>query len=509
MRIHKKTANQLAIMLTAFGLMAAFGFILPKKEKSQIYLSSFENVLGTSFDMKVVAINPQLADRAETIALKEIDRLSSILSTYDPTSEFSLWQKTFQQPIHVSQELYDVLNLFSTWKKRTDGALNPAVADMIYTWKKGEQNNLLPDMNALMHTASQIQQDQWLLDAGNQTATRTGQAGLILNSFAKSYIINKVAEKISSLEGIETVMVNIGGDIVIKGKSAEKIRLENPLAAADNNFEKNVIRVNNAAVATSGNYKRGFLIGGKWHSHILDPRTGLPVEKVRSVTVIAPHATDAGALATAFNVMDPEASIKLAASTGAEFKMILADGQEIESKGWKNHLVNNKNNLPTDFAERKVKEKEWDKSFEVAIQLELAKFEGRFRRPFVAVWVEDAKKNTVRTLALWYNKPRWLPDLKEWYRKNNSSYPGGGQDMASISSATRPAGSYILKWDGKDDKGKYMNEGTYTIFIEAAREHGTYQIMKQELNCKKRPERIDIPGNTEVSAASVEYKKLH
>jgi len=125
------------------------------------------------------------------------------------------------------------------------------------------------------------------------------------------------------------------------------------------------------------------------------------------------------------------------------------------------------------------------------------------------VWVEDAKKNTVRTLALWYNKPRWLPDLKEWYRKNNNNYNGGAQDMSAISSATRPAGSYTLKWDGKDDKGKYVNEGTYTIFIEAAREHGTYQIMKQEINCKKKPEHFEIPGNIEVSSASVEYKKLN
>jgi thiamine biosynthesis lipoprotein ApbE len=495
--------------LAAILLITAFSFALPKKEKLQTYVSSFENVLGTSFDLKVNALDAKQADKAEEVALAEIDRLSSILSSYDPKSEFSQWQATLGQPVKVSSELFEVLSLFSTWKQRTHGALNPAVGQIIKTWKEGEKTNQLPNVIELKKSVSDIQPEQWILNASEQTATRTGKASLVMNSFVKSYIINKVADKITHVEGIESVMVNIGGDIVVKGKAPEKINIEDPSTAADNTLDRNYISINNSAIATSGNYKRGFSINGKWYSHILDPRTGLPAEKVKSVTVVGPNATDAGALATAFNIMDPAESIQLAEVIGAEFKMVLTNGQAIESKGWKNLIANNETKSHPKIIETKAKDKEWDKNFEVAIQLELAKFEGRFRRPFVAVWVEDAKRNTVRTLALWYNKPRWLPDLKEWYRKNNSSYNGGAEDMSSISSATRPAGSYILKWDGKDDKGKYVNEGTYTIFIEAAREHGTYQIMKQEINCKKKPEHFDIPGNIEVSSASVEYKKLN
>ena len=495
--------------LAAIVLIAAFSFALPKKEKPQTYVSSFENVLGTSFDLKVSALDGKQADKAEEIALAEIDRLSSILSSYDPKSEFNQWQATFHQPIKVSSELFEVLNLFSTWKQRTHGALNPAVGQLINSWKEGEKLNLLPNMIDLKKSASAIQEEQWTLNTAEQTATRTGKASLLMNSFVKSYIINKVADMIAKIDGVEAVMVNIGGDIVVKGKAPEKINIEDPVTAADNTLEKNFITISNGAIATSGNYKRGFSINGKWYSHILDPRTGLPVEKVKSATVVAPNATDAGALATAFNVLDPVESMQLADAAGAEFKMVLADGQSIESKGWKKLLEKNDTKSTPKIDEKKAKDKDWDKNFEVAIQLELAKFEGRFRRPFVAVWVEDAKKNTVRTLALWYNKPRWLPDLKEWYRKNNNNYNGGAQDMSAISSATRPAGSYTLKWDGKDDKGKYVNEGTYTIFIEAAREHGTYQIMKQEINCKKKPEHFEIPGNIEVNNASVEYKKLN
>jgi hypothetical protein len=121
--------------------------------------------------------------------------------------------------------------------------------------------------------------------------------------------------------------------------------------------------------------------------------------------------------------------------------------------------------------------------------------------------VEDSKKNTVKTLALWYNKPRWLPDLKMWFRKNDGKYTPETKDIATISSATRPPGSYLLKWDGKDEDGIYVAADTYTIYIEAAREHGTYQLIKQEVVCKDKAQEWVLKGNEEVSAASIAYKK--
>jgi hypothetical protein len=100
-----------------------------------------------------------------------------------------------------------------------------------------------------------------------------------------------------------------------------------------------------------------------------------------------------------------------------------------------------------------------------------------------------------------------LPDLKEWYRKNQADYKPGLKDMNTISSATRPAGNYTIKWDGKNDDGEYVNADNYTICIELAREHGTYQIIKQEVACKSKAGEYPLQGNAEVKAASIEYKK--
>jgi FAD:protein FMN transferase len=216
--------------------------------------------------------------------------------------------------------------------------------------------------------------------------------------------------------------------------------------------------------------------------------------------VVSQNATDAGAMATAFNIMDIEASRKLAASIpGTEYLIITKNGGKYCSEGW--HELEISSGLQAS-AKTDVQG-----DYELLINMELAQFEGRFRRPFVAIWIEDSKHKTVRNLALWFNKPRWLPDLKEWYRSNYQEVSSAGQGVQSISSATRPPGKYTIKWDMKDDKGNSVPLGKYTIYIEAAREHGTYQLMKKEIDCRKKDQSVTIPGNTEVSSASLEYRK--
>jgi hypothetical protein len=128
-------------------------------------------------------------------------------------------------------------------------------------------------------------------------------------------------------------------------------------------------------------------------------------------------------------------------------------------------------------------------------------------RPFVAIWIEDENKVPVRSITLWYNKPKWLPDLREWYHIFGTNFNADNTQFSSITSATRSPGKYIIKWDGKDDKGNYVKPGNYTVCIEAAREHGTYQMVRQELECKKTPKLINLTGNVEIASASIEYRK--
>ena len=103
----------------------------------------------------------------------------------------------------------------------------------------------------------------------------------------------------------------------------------------------------------------------------------------------------------------------------------------------------------------------------------------------MAVWVENKDGMAVRNLALWVSHGgpgpfQWLPDLKRWYRSDQAAAAVDKTDMVlTISRPTRPPGKYSVIWDGKDDHGKPLARGEYTIFIDAAREHGTYQSHPQ------------------------------
>ena len=286
--------------------------------------------------MKVNSSSEDIADQAETLALEEIDRLSKILSGYDPSSEFSIWQTTQGVPVTVSKELFEVLELFDTWRQRTNGGLDASVQVISLLWKEAAMKQQVPSGSALETVVEQAQKQHWTLDPVIETATHLSRVPLMTNTFVKSYIIKTVAEKVKNIPGVNDVLVNIGGDIVLIGNDLnENINIADPLADAENDLPLTAIRIENKAIATSGNYRRGVLINGQWFSHIIDPRNGLPADNVISATVVADKATDAGALATAFNVLEPAEAKKLAATIpGVEYMILTKDGERILSSGW-------------------------------------------------------------------------------------------------------------------------------------------------------------------------------
>lgn len=476
-----------------------------KAKTSRFFVSNFENVLGTSMEVKVKAFSQKQANVAESKALSEIKRLSSILSAYDTNSEFYKWTLTNNKAVPVSDELFEVLQLFDGWKQKTNGAIDPAAEAIGKLWKLSSLQNEIPSSTAINQTLAQMNQQQWVLDAAHKTATHSGTAPLMLNTFVKSYIIHKAVEVALSNTGVEGMVLNIGGDIVVKGIVDEKIAITNPVANAENDMAQSLIHVQNKTVATSGDYRRGNIINGKWYSHIVDPRTGMPAQNIASATVIANDASTAGALATAFNILTPEASVKLANELpDVEYMIVTKDGAIIKSNNWKNYEVVE---APMVTKTASPIFGGWNTDYELVVNVELAQIAGFPRRPFVAIWLEDADKKPIRTLSVWYNKPKWLRDLRAWYTANHDTYNDVAGNMPSIAGATRPAGKYAVKWDGKDDKGELVKSGKYTVNIEVAREHGTYQLITQEIKCAGSDKQIELPANTEVAAASLSYKK--
>ncbi|HEY2039761.1 MAG TPA: DUF2271 domain-containing protein [Edaphobacter sp.] len=474
------------------------------QSRSKPHVFYHENVLGTSLELKLRTASDAQATQAEAAALREIDRENRILSAWSSTSEFSRWTRTHNTPVHVSPELYDVLSLFDRWHQQTAGALDASAETAVRAWKLAAVENREPTDAELRKAVVAMQHPHWSLDPVHRTATHLDDAPIALNSFAKSYIASRAANA-ALAAGATGVLLNIGGDIVLRGDITERVAITDPHAAAENDPPIDLIRLSNRSIATSGDYKRGFDIHGVHYSHIIDPRTGEPAESVLSSTVIASDAATAGALATAFSVIPPEQSRRLAASIpNIDYLLVLRDGRTIASHNWPSRELPRLQTVSYAPPQKAVA------SLDLLINLELARIDDpRYRRPYVAVWVEDSDRFPVRTLALWFQKPRWLPELKSWYHADKVRNLAEGTDLSTtISSATRSPGKYTLRWDGKDNAGKPVKPGKYTIFIEAAREHGTYGLIRQEINWDgKTASQFTLPGNKEIASVSLDYGK--
>jgi thiamine biosynthesis lipoprotein ApbE len=463
-----------------------------------VYRFDYENVLGTSLELKFAATSEAQAARAEAAALGEIDREAKILSSWDVNSEFSRWARTRGVPVRVSPELFEVLGMYDRWRERTGGALDASAEAVIRVWKAAADERRTPAQAELDAAVEAVRQAHWRLDAANRTATHLSDTPLVLASFTKSYILSRAAGAAMKTSGVSSAVVNIGGDLVVRGALTEPVAIADPQADAENGPPIAELMIHNRAVATSGDYRRGFEIGGRHYSHIVDPRSGMPAADVISSTVVAPDAAEAGALATAFSVMKPAESRKLAQSIpGVEYLLVKKNGERVASREFAGILRTKSGILP--FAA--AAEGAWDPAMELTIHVELASPLGFAKRPYLAAWVEDSSRAAVRTLALWYRKERYLDELRAWYRAQ------GNDPRPSVSSATRGPGKYTIDWNGKDNRGNYVKAGKYTVLLEVSREHGTYQLMRQELDFNGTSKQISFPANTEVASASFDYHK--
>lgn len=122
--------------------------------------------------------------------------------------------------------------------------------------------------------------------------------------------------------------------------------------------------------------------------------------------------------------------------------------------------------------------------------------------PYVAVWVEDLDGNLVQTISLWYEQSgkggRWLSDLAQWY-----SASGRASDV-TMSGATRVAGDYTVVWDGSGLDGAPVTQGEYVLFVEAAREHGPYEITSQQITIGSDAFTVALTDNGELRNVSAE-----
>jgi FAD:protein FMN transferase len=292
-----------------------------------------EPVLGTALTLYAAAKSQRVLDTVENYLFTEIDRLEAIFSVFRTDSELRQWQAAPGDCV-ASSELAELLTEALQWQQRSDGIFNPAVGVLTARWKQAEAAGTVPSADELTLLAESITHPPF--EMANGQPQKTGDCTrLNFNAFAKGHIVDLAAASLVKKLDVTTVLLNIGGDLVHVGERGAAVAIEDPLRPFDNAEPLMSIELRNAGFATSGSARRGFTVGGKWFSHVIDPRNGQPVEVIASASVKATNAATADAIATVLSVVSAAEGVAFVdAIEGAAGLMVTNTGEQHPSARW-------------------------------------------------------------------------------------------------------------------------------------------------------------------------------
>ncbi len=296
------------------------------QERKYVTVQRTQKLMGSRFDITVVAINEEIGYIRVDEAISEITRIEKMISSWDPESETSLINKNAGiKPVKVSIELFNLIKRAKQISVMTDGAFDISYASMDKIWKFDGSMKYKPSETEIKESIAKIGYDKIILDTKNQTVFLRDQGMKIsFGAIGKGYAADRAKELLVSKQVVAGI-INASGDLTTWGTKAsgEKwlIGIANPLSK-----EKifSWLPIIESSVATSGNYDRFVIFNGKKYSHIIDPRTGYPSQGVNSVSIFAKHAELCDVLATAVYIMGKDAGLSFINKLG-DTEVILVD----------------------------------------------------------------------------------------------------------------------------------------------------------------------------------------
>lgn len=287
-------------------------------------------LLGTLVEVRVGA-STDVAERADRAAVAEFQRLDAVFSTYRDDSELNRWRR--DEVSTCSPDLLTVLEAAQEWYEASAGAFHPATGMLRQRWLAAHQVGAIPSPAELSALADGTRSLPYRV-SGTTVQRLDDCTGLDLNGIAKGYIVDRAATAAAAVPGVSSVMVNAGGDLRHRGEGTVLVGVEDPARPFDNQPPRWSVRVADGGLATSGSARRGFQVGERWLGHVLDPRTGWPVEHTTSVTVLARDTMTADVLATVLGVLEPNEAIAFAASRGIGCLLVDSSGTASTSPDW-------------------------------------------------------------------------------------------------------------------------------------------------------------------------------
>ncbi|BCY28810.1 FAD:protein FMN transferase [Flavobacterium okayamense] len=288
----------LLLLLSTF----SFGQIVHKKKAS---------LLGSPFEVTVIAKDSVEGESFCNKAIEEVKRIENLISDWIPATEISNVNKyAGVKPIIVKKEVFDLVERSLQISRLTDGAFDISYASMDRIWNFDGSMKKMPTPEEIKASVSKVGYQNVILDKENSTIFLKNKGmKLGLGGIGQGYIADKIKELLQS-KGCVGGVINVSGDINTWGYQLDgtpwTVAIVNPMNKSKVFATFPLI---DSAVETSGSYEKFVVFNGKRYSHIIDPRTGYPASGLVSVSVFAKKTELADALATSIFVMGKDVGL--------------------------------------------------------------------------------------------------------------------------------------------------------------------------------------------------------
>jgi thiamine biosynthesis lipoprotein len=286
-----------------------------------ISLNSFEqaeykrkvSMLGSPFEITVVAKDSVQGKKFTDIAINEVKRIENQISDWIPTTQISLVNKNAGiQAVKVDTEVFELVERAIKISQLTEGAFDISYASMDKIWKFDGSMKEMPSEEAIKKSVAKIGYKNIILNKVDQSIfLKLPGMKLGLGGIGQGYIADKV-KAVLIANGCSSGIVNVSGDINAWGKQSNQkpwtVGIVNPM---NKNKVFATFPLENSSVETSGNYEKYVMFNGIRYSHIIDPRTGYPATGIVSVSVFSKQTEIADALATGIFVLGVDVGLNL------------------------------------------------------------------------------------------------------------------------------------------------------------------------------------------------------
>lgn len=273
-----------------------------------------QKLMGNAFEITVVSDAEKIAQLHIDAAIGEIQRIEKLLTTFNEESQTNLINHNAgKQPVKVDWEVFDLIERSLRISRITDGYFDISYGGIDKSfWNFDRAMNRLPDPDLIKDHLKLVNYQNIYLNRENQTVflkekgMRIGFGGI-----GKGYAA-EMAKRLLVERGVAAGIVNASGDLTTWGNQADAKPWTVGIADPNNAKQPfSYMNITDRAVATSGNYEKFVIIKGKKYSHTINPKTGMPVSGVKSVSIFCPNAEIADAMATPVSIMGIAAALDL------------------------------------------------------------------------------------------------------------------------------------------------------------------------------------------------------